>query len=254
MKRLLLVLGIVLLAMGTPASAQKQIMDLNDAMRTFKSTNANDRAAALALVAYMGGDAKIASKDVVGLMFDNSPFVRQWANTALGKINPELAEPVLEMVNGKDNDARIEAMQKLVAMGPDLAGPALTAVMKFFSQVDESDRPKVVNALAQLGGKDPAVATMLANVGLRDKDPAVRQAALTALPKMADAQAALPIFENLLKNSDPAERAQAVTGLAAMAAKYPQAMKSLQAATADPSPTVSGAAKQAVAKVKQEKK
>jgi HEAT repeat protein len=253
MRRLLLVLGILLLTMGSPVSAQKQIMDFADAMKAIKSANASDRSAALALMAYMGTEANAASKDVVGLLVnDPSPMVRGWAATCLTKVNPDLAPPVLDLVNGTDGQARMDALQKLVAMGPDQAGVALSAVAKFLNQADGPDRPKVIAAMAKLGAKDPAMATMLANIGIKDKDPAVRQAALASLPKMGDVQGALSLFDGLLKNTDPAERALAVTGLTALAAKYPQAMKTLQSTTSDPSPTVSGAAKQAVEKIKKE--
>src|SRR5579862_1277263 len=95
MQRLTLALGILLLAMGNTASAQnKTIKDVGDAIQALKgSNNAQDRAAALSVLAYMGTDGVAASKDVVASMFDNSQFVRQWAATALTKINPDLSGP-----------------------------------------------------------------------------------------------------------------------------------------------------------------
>jgi HEAT repeat protein len=257
MQRSLLFMGILLLAMGGTTSAQQPtIKDVNDAIKALKSNNPQDRAAGLAAMAYLG-EGKSASKEVVDLMFDNSPLVRQWAGTALGKINPELAEPVLALVNSKDNDTRMDALQKLVGMGADLAGPALPALDRFLNQAEAQDRAKVVTALAQIGSKDAATAALLARVGLKDQDPAVRKIALAALPKMADVKTALTMFDGLMKNSDPAERALGVTGLTALAPTNADALKALKAAASDPSPTVSGAAKQAMEKVKkqqQEKK
>lgn len=257
MQRLMLALGILLVAMGGSIPAQQPtVKTVPDAIRVLQNTNnPQDKAAALAVLAYMGTDGNAASKDVIAAMAnDPSAFVRQWAVTALTKINPDLAPAVLELNNSMDEQTRVAAMQKLVSMGPDQAAAALPALTKFLYQADGADRPKVIAAMAKLGIADPAMATTLANIGLKDKDPAVRQAALAALPKMGDVQGALNLFDNLLKNTDPTERALAVTGLTALAVKYPQAMKTLQVAAKDPSPTVSGAAKQAVEKIKKEQK
>jgi HEAT repeat protein len=255
MRRVLFAVGVGFLALGM-AHAQtvpNSPKDYNDAMKSIKSSDPVDRAAGLSFMALLGQDAKSSTRDVVGLMFDGNKDVRYWANKALPQVNPGLADPIMALVNGDDYDRRVEAMQKLASLGVN-AAPAIPALLKFLQQAEGQDRAAVVNALATVGAKDPTISKTLAEIALKDADPAVRAAALKDLPKLSNVQAALDIFGVLLKNTDPAQRTQAVTGLASLAATNADAMRSLKAALTDPSPTVRAAAKQAVDKIEKQKR
>lgn len=255
MRRFLFALGIGLLVVGTAEgqAVPNSIKDINDAARAVKSNDPVDRAAGLSFMALVGQDARGYTRDVVGLMFDGNKDVKYWANKALPQVNPALADPVMAVVNSDDPDKRLEALQKLAAMGANAAA-AVPAVLRMLQQVEGPNRVAVVDVLAKIGAKDPTVVKTLAEVALKDGDPAVRQAALKDLAKLDNPQAALEMFAALLKTTDPALRAQGVTGMAALAPSNADAMKWLKAALNDASPTVRAAAKQALDRIEKEKR
>jgi HEAT repeat protein len=248
-----LFVGIIVLVGQAVRSEQGSVpnnpKDLKDALRAIKSGDAVERTAGLSFLALLGPDAKIASRDVVGLLYDGSKDVRDWAVRALPKVNPEVSGPVLTLVNSRDEAARQEAMEKLSKMGAT-AAPAIPALLKTLQQTQGADKAAVVAALGAVGTKDPTLSTMLANLALKDPDPAVRAAAIKALPKMEDKQGAVGVVTAMLKDTDPAVRATAVTGLGAFAKGNEAAMQALQNSLQDPSPTVRAAAKAALDKIK----
>jgi HEAT repeat protein len=256
MRQVAFTLVVLVLALGTTVSHAQQnfgtTKDVNEAMKFLKSSNPTDRTAGLMSLALLGEDGRVATRDVVGLLFDGSKDVREWANLALPKVNPELAEPVMTLANSQDYDKRMDAMKQLAKLGGD-AMPAIPALLKFLDQADPKDRVAVVGTLTQVGAKDPNLSTTLVNLGLRDKDPAVRAAALQGLSKLGNVQAALDMLTKMLKETDPAQRTSAITGLAAIAGTNKDAMQALKASLTDPSPTVRAAAKQAMDKLEKKK-
>ena len=77
-----------------------------------------------AVLALLGGDAKVGSRDVVNLLYDTNKDVSDWAKLALPKVNPPLAGPVFTLLNSKDEEARLQAIAELAKM-KGAAAPAI---------------------------------------------------------------------------------------------------------------------------------
>jgi HEAT repeat protein len=253
---LLMTIVLVLLVVGwlTPCGAQdaSTVKDLNDAAKAVRSDNPVDRAAGMCFFALYGRQAEGYSRDVVKGLLDSNADVRMWAAKGLPLVNPDLAAPVLALVKSQDYDNRVTAVQELAKMG-DKGAAALPALLAFLPQAQASDRVKVVKTLAEVGAKDQALPALLVKMAIKDSDPAVRQVALRALPKMANSQLVADSFAEYLKDSDPAQRAAAVTALGDQDKANPQAIRALQQAMRDPSPTVRAAAKSALDRLQAKK-
>src|SRR5207249_3923935 len=102
---------------------------------------------------------------------------------SIGLVNPTVAGPVLNLVTGETYEVRLSGVLALAKLGPT-GLPAIPALLVFLRQAKPEDRGKVVQAIADVGVKDPQVAVLIATMALRDPDPAIRAAALAALPKM----------------------------------------------------------------------
>jgi HEAT repeat protein len=250
MRRLLFALGIALLAleMAEAQTVPNSPKDINDALLAIKSNDPVMRAAGLSFVALLGQDARAATRDVVNLLFDSNKDVRYWAFQALPNVAPTLAEPVIALVNSNDEEQRLQALQKLAALGAGGAA-ATPALLRLYQQAQSQERPLFVHVLAAVGVNDPTTAKTLAEIALQDSDAVVRRAALQDISRLRNLQGAVRVFTALLQDTDPAARAQAVVGLTALAPINADAMKWIKAALNDPSPTVRAAAKQALEKL-----
>jgi HEAT repeat protein len=256
MRRLFLVVALLgLLVAGQPGSHAQvkpgDLKDYNDAMKALQSSSAADRAAGLSFLALLGGEAKGASKEVIGALTDGSADVRKWAATAIGKVNPDIAEPVITLVQGQDYDARIAALERLGKLGTN-AGPATAAVLTFMQQAQGGDRVSAVRTLAAIGANDPKLGGALAKIALDDPDPKVRTAAAQAIAKQKDPQGALEFLAGAFnKTNDPKQRLAVVTALGDSAKGNPQAIKLLEdLGRADKTPAVQAAIKAAIDKAK----
>jgi HEAT repeat protein len=256
MRRLFLIVALLaMLFAGQPGSHAQvkpgDLKDYNDAMRALQSSSAPDRAAGLSFLALLGGEAKGASKEVIGALFDGNADVRKWAATAIGKVNPDIAEPVITLVQGQDYDARVAALDRLAKLGNN-AGPATGAVLAFMQQAQGGDRVSVVRALSAIGANDPKLGSTLAKMALDDPDPKVRVAAAQGIAKQKDPQAALEFLTSAFnKTNDPKQRLAVVTALGDSAKGNPQAIKLLEdLGRADKTPAVQAAIKAAIDKAK----
>lgn len=245
-----------LLLLGWTGSGKGQsvksidVKDLNGAAAALKSTNSADRAAGLSFIALLGPEAKGQTREVVGSLFDPSADVRSWAQKALPKVDPNLAGPVMSLVQNQDPAAQLKAVQQIAQMGQN-AAPAVPALLVFLEKSKGAEHLAAATALGQIGAKDPAVAPVLANIAMKDPDPKARQAAIAALPKLENPQGAIDAFAAMLKDTNPENRSTAVNALGAMAGTNKQAMSVLQkVAQSDPSPTVRAGATQAIDKTK----
>jgi len=249
MRTVLLLLTMLLLAAVNPARSQvpNSPKDLKDALQAVKSADPVERAAGLSFMALLGGDAKVGSKDVVNLLFDSSKDVRSWAVLALPKVNPPLAGPVMTLVNSKDEEARLQAMNELAKM-KTAAAPAIPALMRQLS-TEGADKVAAIKALGAVGVQDPNLSTTMINLALKDPDPKVRAAAYQALPGLENKSGAIAVVAGMLKNTDPAQRSTALTGLGHFAKGDPKLMQILRNSLEDPSPTVRDTAKQVLQKV-----
>jgi hypothetical protein len=261
MRRLLAILAIVsvvgLSQPGSPAQVKPgDLKDYNDAMKALRSTQAPDRAAGLSFLALLGGEAKASSREVVAALFDKDLDVRKWAGTALEKVNPEIATPVLSLARGTDYTTRLASLEALAKLGSG-ADAAVPALRVFLAQAEPTDRSKVVKALAAVGTKDPTVAELFATLALRDNDAAVRTAALQGLSKQESPRGAVDFLATVLANPDtpPAQRAAAITVLADVGKVNPLTVKLLEEQTRNnESPAVRAAVKQALDRIEAAKK
>jgi HEAT repeat protein len=255
MRRLSLLVAVVLAALVLrPAQAQQDNQKTyEDALKSIKSTDPMERAFGLVGLALVGTDAKGASREIIGLLNDPSEEVRTRAGEALTKANPAIAEPVIALVQGTEYDKRIQAAEAIAKLGKD-AGPALDAVTGFLDKAKGADRGKVVKALAAIAPDDKKTAALIANLALKDGDPAVRDAALAALSKVGDKKEQTALFLGAIKNEkDVQKRINAINALAAVGQGNQDAMKALEDLAKDPSAQVRDAAKSAVSKLKGKK-
>ncbi|MBY0522498.1 MAG: HEAT repeat domain-containing protein [Gemmataceae bacterium] len=248
-----LVLGLVLIASSQQSRAQqKEAPSLDDCLTYLKSDKSTDRAFALSTMGLMKKDALSAAKLIVGSYFDSSPDVRQAADLALKNVNPDLYKPVTSLVQTQNYDARVQAITDLAKMGKDGAA-ALPAMVNFFKDgAKGTERAAVVKAMGEVGLEDKAFTPEMAQLALKDPDPAVRQAALKALPKMADAAGQMPtILSAVANDKTPANRIEAINVLGVVGGGNKDAIKSLQGVVADQNQpaAVREAAKKALMKV-----
>ena len=254
----LAVMSVILLGPppGSPAQIKPgDLKDYNGAVKAMRSDKAPDRAAGLSFLALLGKDAKGASREVVSALFDGDAEVRKWAGTALGKVNPELSTPVLNLVRSEDYATRVAALEELSKLG-DAAGPSVPALRKFLEKAEPADRAKVVKSLSAVGAKDSDLAELFATMAVRDADPDVRKAATQGLTKQTNPRGGVDFFTGLLgaRETDPKQRAAAITVLIEVGNDNPEAVKQLQELTKNESPMVRAAAKQALEKIQAAKK
>lgn len=251
MRRLLLLPVITLGFLGSdlPSHGQNKVNDLKAALQALKSKDATDRAAGMYFLAEYGKDSKQYSREIVSGLLDPSADVRMWASKGLPRANPEIAGPVLDLVQSRDYEKRKEAVQALAKLG-ETAGPSVPALLAFMQDARPGDRAEIVKTLTTVGAKDPALPAALVNMALKDPDPAVRAAAEKGIPKMENHQAVAEAYATFLQDPDPARRASAVTSLGNLGLKNTQPIvRVLEQALKDPSPTVQAAAKKALEKV-----
>lgn len=248
--RLLLTALVAAAALAGPAGAQqdnKQIYD--SALKSLQSTDPKERAYGLVGLALIGTDGKGASKQVVQSLLDPDEEVRKEATTAIKAINPKLAAPVLELLQGTDYDKRKQAVTELAKMGKDAeaAVPALTA---FVGQAKGADKVDVVNTLVKLGAADKQLTVQMTTWALKDPDAALRKAALAALPKLPDPGGQVPTVLKVLEGF-PTDQAKvnAAAVLAAIGKGNNDALQALQRLKNDNSQEVRAAAKAALDKV-----
>lgn len=237
-----------------PARAQQNNQATYDAaLKSMQSSDPMERAFGLVGLALIGKDGVNASRQVVTSLYDNNEEVRKQAAAALNAVNPTIAAPVLELVRGTDNEQRLKAVEQLGKLGKD-AAPALPALMAFLNQAKGADKAAVIKTLALVSPDDKALVSQLTGLALKDSDPAVRNAALQALPKMGDAAGQIAAgLKALDSEKDAQARVNAINVLAAAGKGNADVMTRLQGLTTDPSAEVKAAAKKAVDQLKANK-
>jgi hypothetical protein len=257
--------GMALLGDADSLMAQKDYYkDIDEATRYFKSSNPTDKSFALATLGLVGAEAKktnnaalaqylakTGSNATVQGLVNADPAIRQAANEAIGTVNPTIAQPVLDLVNGKSYEQKLEGMKEVARLGP-LAVAAVPALLSFLKQAKPEDKAGVVQSIATVGAKDPQVTELIAVMALKDPDMTVQRAALASLNKMPDANAAVNVFVGTLNSEqDQNARLAAVRGLATVGRNNPAAIQELQRLAAkDPNVNVQREAKAALDRLK----
>lgn len=252
MRKLLAILVVAscgLLGQNQRYPAADQVF-LPDALEYLKSDKSTDRSFALATMGLMGKDAASASRLVVKAFFDTNADVRQAANLCLKNVNPPIYQPVVDLATSKDYDTRMKAANELAKMGKD-AAPTVPALLEFLKDgAKPGDRASIVKSLGDVGAADKEITPMIAQLAIKDPDPAVRLAAMKALPKMSDSGGQLGVvLEAAAKDKNMANRVEAITVLGTIGKGNQDAIKVLQGMLNDAAPQVREAAKKALANV-----
>jgi HEAT repeat protein len=122
--------------------------------------------------------------------------------------------------------------------------------MSFLDQAKGDDKAKVVTALGDVGAEDKKLTGQMTSLALKSTDPAVRQAALKALPKMADAQGQVNTILGALNDPSAQNRVNAIGALGTLGRGNAEAARALEAMASDPSAEVRAAAKKALEQMK----
>jgi HEAT repeat protein len=238
---------------GGFARSQQQnpnIRDLKEALQYLKSDKSTDRAFALATMGLMKGDAATASKEIVTAYFDSNADVRQAADLALMNVNPNLYKPVVALTRGDDYDAKVQAIKDLAKLGAD-AAPTVPAMLNFLKDARAGDKIDTVKTLLEIAPKDPALAAALTQVALKDSDPKVREAALNALPKTADAAAQTRIVLMALNDAQmPDAKVNAINVLGGIGKDNADVAAVIKGYLNDQSPQVRAAAQRVLTALK----
>lgn len=240
--------------LGHEAEAQQDNkLTLDAALKAMQSADPKDRALGLVGLALIGPDAKGSSREIIGMLNDSDAEVRTQAAAALKAANPKIAAPVIELAQGTDASKRVEAAQQVAKLGGD-ASAAVPALLKFMDQVKGADRAKVVTALGAVGGDDKKLGATLASVAAKDADPVVRQAAIAALPKMADGKSQVGAIVTAARtDKDEKTRIAAINALGSLGQGDRDAMKTLEGLSKDSSKAVAEAAKKSLEQVRKGK-
>lgn len=227
---------------------------LDDALRYFQSPKSTDRAFALSVMGLMGPEARPATREICEGFLDPSPAVRRAAALAIPLVNPAIADTIITIQQSDSYRRRLQAILQLAKLGDDAAS-AVPIVLAFMEQARPEDQAAVVNALATVGVRDPDLAKRFATWALGHRNPAVRQAALAALPRLPDAQDTIPLFlNNIGPDRDNATRLIAIAALTALGSgnrDVLQALENLSRTTA--SPQIKRAADAALSRLQQSK-
>jgi HEAT repeat protein len=181
------------------------------------------RERALRVLAKLGPQAEPAVPALVALLADESPKVKTEVLFVLGAIGPKAVaavEPATKLLADKDRDVMLTAAYVLGKIGPE--AKAATPELKKLLQSDDE--------LVKLTG-----VWALLRMDMRD-DEYVKY----AVPAMAAA----------LKNEKVYIRVEAAMTLGDLGVAAASALPALEAAQADPSPAVRGAATAAIQKIK----
>jgi HEAT repeat protein len=185
------------------------------------------------------GDPVAVTAQLIRLLSDPSPDVRQTAALSLGKIGrAEAAIALVEALDDADPLVRQHSAWALGSVGEDALDPAGMALVRALEDPSPSVKAAAARALGEVGGTQamielvtealhhPEAATRQAAVqalagleaasarpalltALDDPDARVRQGAIAALGELADASAIPHIGRRLLKDPDPGVRAEA---------------------------------------------
>jgi hypothetical protein len=246
-RTILLVAGIALAAVLPVGALQNERQTFDSALKDLKSTDPEVRALAVYTIGLAGEKAAPVSREVIEALNDPNANVRNEAATAITAVNPTLAKPVLQLATSDDADKRAQAVQDLSKLGKDAAA-AVPALMTYVEQAKGANKVKAIDALGKVGASDKKLAAQMANWALNSTDPAVRDAALKALPKMADASAQVETATKALQNERTTVqgRLNAVGVLGSLAKDSRNARQALENLTVDPSQQVRDAAKKAL--------
>jgi len=254
MRWTIFLVAVVSLAAVLPVGGQEDKKATYD--EALKYLNSNDpvaRAFGLFTLGIAGKEAGPASREIIAALTDPNADVRKQAATTLTAVNPTLATPVLILAQSDDYAKRMQAMQDLSKLGKD-ASAAVPALVAFLNQAKDSDKAKVIQSLTQVGATDKKLTALMTTWALTSTDPAVRDAALQGLPKMAGAAdqvgAALKVLQN---DASVQNRLNAAGVLGALAKDSREARQALESLTGDKSPQISGAAKKALTQLKEKK-
>jgi HEAT repeat protein len=164
-------------------------------------------------LATAGPSSEEVAKCLVAVAGDSDQTVRAAAATALGRLDPfprdALAKLVALAKADKRTDPRAAALRALAAAGPRAIAARSAIEPIATGQVQDGLALLAKIAIAAMDG-DPAKAAAAARAGLVEKKPDVRSAALRALLELGPVPEDLPALVRLLRDRDEAIREAAV--------------------------------------------
>ena len=203
------------------------------------------QAAAMALK-IIGPDAKAAIPTLARALRSKDRAARWAVASAMASIGKDSVPALIDALSDRDPEVRAAAIAGLDMLGPG----AQAAVPVLFERLQDENadvRLRAGNALSAIG---PAAAPILINAVMREKG-IVRQGAAKVLMSMPSSRrAAEPALLEMLLDVDPSSRTQAIDTLAAIHAADQPAIAAMIAALKDPVPNVRLAAANALGQVK----
>ncbi len=216
-----------------------------------------------------GKTASPAAVDIVlSALRDPDPVVKEAVFMAMGDLGPLLVPKIPELLAveniefrvpfDKMGETAVPPLKDLLLRGQrpicDRAGvalartggPALPALTGALGHSNPAVRLAAVSALWNVDGNEKFVADSLAKVW-KDKDAAVRDAALVSLPAIGDeGRRLVPLFMAGLKDSSAPERIRSAMALAKLGKRAQNSVGVLMVALADSEGGVRSAAAQAL--------
>jgi HEAT repeat protein len=220
------------------------------------------RLQALEELAQLGEEGKDSSPDVVALILDRSPLIREKAAETLEKINPSLHRPLVTLLVDMDHTKRVQALESIAQMGSD-GEPALPVLIILYQQQLASRRPSIRQLRSSKKAPQryfavdaPTILHAMVSVAPREK--VVTRAVLNAISAGDSTLRAMAIElsagleldnESLVQSlvralEDQAWRVEAVNALEKLGPDAKQAVPTLKKLRFDPS----NAVREAVAK------
>ncbi len=175
-----------------------------------ESGDAGVRAGAARALGSMGPAAKAAIPALRTNLGHNEGFVRREIVEALGQIGPAAVGPLVEALAWNEPAQRVSAALALGEIGHEAktAGPALEKLL--LKENDPLVRAAVLTALPKVSA-DPDRVLSLLIVGFRSDHDAIRSAATGALLSFRPPSAAVAPLLPLLRDKDPAQVQRAVS-------------------------------------------
>lgn len=179
----------------------------------------------------LGDKAAEAAQAVVDLLQAKSEDVRLQATLTLGKIGRPAVEPLTKALQSMNADVRFYAVWGLAFVGPP-ARSAAPAVVKALEDKSAQVRRKAAYALGRIDAEPESVVAALV-AALADGDDDVRQAAGEALPKMG--KVAVPALTTALESDKANLRNVAIKLLGDIGSAAESAIPQIKAFLLDPS-------------------
>ena len=103
------------------------------------------RIEALEGLAKLGDEGKVAGRDVVAMLLDGTPAVREKAAETLEKINPQVHRPVIALLVDKNTSKRVAAIRAIAQMGKE-GEPAMPVLGVLYQQLVGKPSLRATNA------------------------------------------------------------------------------------------------------------